>query len=105
MTNDRNTGEVISLDQAIEFTHSYQEQNPNAIKAFFVGSDKVNSILEQENCMGIRMYNGYDVETQSNNLVLVGVDENGEDMTNGVIVEHLNPCPPDCPKNSSLIKR
>jgi len=104
MTTDRNSGEVITLTEAIGFTHSFQENNPDAIKAFFVGANKLNLILEQENCIGIRIYNGYDDNTDKDNLVLIGVDENGEDIRNGVIVERLLTCPPDCPKSSDLIK-
>ncbi|MFA7445554.1 MAG: hypothetical protein WCY89_06365 [Flavobacteriaceae bacterium] len=102
MTANRNTGEVITLTEAVDFTHSFQTANPNAIKAFLVGEEKLDLILKQRGCIGIRIYNGQ--ENNKNNLVLVGVDENGEDMTNGVIVEHLNPCPPDCSKTSALLK-
>ena len=43
-------------------------------------------------------------KTAKSNLVLVGVDKNGEDITIGVILEHLASCPTHCPKNSVLIK-
>lgn len=105
MTTDKNSGEVISLDHSIEFTHAYQTENPDAIKAFFAGSDNVKRILEQENCIGIRIYNGYDTTRNKANLVLVGVNEEGEDITNGIIVEDLLACPPYCPKSSALIKQ
>lgn len=104
MTIDKNSGEVISLDEAINFTHSFQEINSNSIKAFFAGTNNINRILEQKDCIGIRIYNGYDIAKNKTNLVLVGVDASGEDIKNGVIVERLNPCPTNCPKNSPLIK-
>lgn len=104
MATDRNSGEVITLNEAMGFTHSFQDNNPGATKAFFVGANKLNLILEQEDCIGIRIYNGYDDVLRKHNLVLIGVDEDGEDITNGVIVEHLLTCPPDCPKSSDLIK-
>jgi len=104
MTINQNTGEVITLAEATGFTHSFQEENPNVIKSFFVGTNKLNLILEQKDCIGIRIYNGYDVDQNTINLVLVGVDEKGEDMTDGVIVDHLVFCPPFCPKNSPLIE-
>lgn len=34
---------------------------------------------------------------------MVGVDELGEDITTGVIVEELTPCPKVCPGLSELI--
>lgn len=104
MAIDKNTSEVITLDQAILYTHTFQENNPDSIKSFFAGIDKINRILEQENCIGIRFYNGYDTKFQKNNLVLVGVNEAGEDLAGGIILEDLTPCPTDCPKSSALMK-
>lgn len=105
MATDKNTGEIITLEEAIDFTHSFQTRNPDELKSFFVGINKLNLILEQKDCVGLRIYNGYNTETRKNNLVLVGVDEKGEDITNDVILEDLSVCPPDCPKSSPLIKR
>jgi hypothetical protein len=104
MKLDRNSAEVISLEEAVKYTHSFQRKNPYAIKAFFVGADKLELILEQENCIGIRIYNGYNREEDRENLVLVGVDVSGEDMTRGVILEELTPCPKVCPIESELIE-
>ncbi len=105
MTLDKDKSSVISLEEAIDFTHSFQSKNPHAVKSFFAGSNKLNLILEQEGCVGIRMYNGYDNETNNINLVLVGVDEQGEDITDGVILERLVLCPHVCPKSSPLINK
>lgn len=104
MTIDNNTGEVITLDQAINYTHTFQNNNPNTIKSFFAGINKINRIFGQDDCIGIRFYNGVDSVTGKNNLVLVGVNQNGEDITSGVILEDLVTCPNYCPKNSALIK-
>lgn len=101
---NNNTGTVITLDEAIEYTHGFQGNNPDAIKAFFAGINKINRILGQDDCIGIRFYNGTDPVTGQNNLVLVGVDQNGEDITSGVIVEKLFTCPTYCAQNSTLIK-
>ena len=104
MGTDKNTGKVITLKEAIDFTQSFQTRNPEELKSLFVGINKLNLILDQKNCVGLRIYNGYDTKTKKNNLVLVGVDEKGEDITDGVILENLNPCPVYCPKSSPLIK-
>lgn len=104
MSINNNTGEVITLDEAIDFTHTFQDNNPDEIKSFFAGINKINRILGQDDCIGIRFYNGTDPVTGQNNLVLVGVDQNGEDITSGVIVEKLITCPNFCPQNSALIK-
>lgn len=104
MATDKNMEEIITLEEAIGFTHSFQTRNPDELKSFFAGINKLNLILKQKGCIGLRIYNGYNTETRKNDLVLVGVDTNGEDITNGVILEDLNPCPPNCPKSSPLIK-
>ena len=104
MPIDNNTGTVITVEEAIDYTHAFQANNPDAIKSFFAGINKINRILGQDDCIGIRFYNGTNSETGANNLVLVGVDKNGEDITTGVILEELVTCPTHCPKNSVLIK-
>ncbi|SRR5690606_34453915 len=103
MAIDKNTSEVINLDTAIDYTHAYQAQHPDEIKAYFVGIEKINLILEHEDCIGIRIYNGYDSEAGRTNLVLVGVNANGEDMITAPIIEKLSPCPPSCDSSSPLI--
>lgn len=103
MGTDKNTGTVITLKEAIDFTHAFQYGNPASISAFLVGANKINLILEQKDCIGIRIYNGHDNVNNKNNLVLIGVDVNGKDMTEGVIVERLFICPPICPDSSLLI--
>lgn len=108
MKLDKQSGTVINLEEAVSYTHSFQEQQPEATKSFYVGAEKIRSILQQEGCMGIRMYNGNVADANNEiktNLVLVGVNEEGEDMTDGIILERLIRCPTICPKQSPLIKR
>lgn len=104
MAKDKKAAAVITLDEAITYTHSFQKRQPEAIKSFFVDTEMLNRILEQEDCVGIRIYNGDEPVTNKENRVLVGVDKDGEDMSNGIIVEELSPCPVHCPKASPLIK-
>lgn len=53
MKIDNNSGEIITLDEAVEYTHAFQKNNPDALKAFFVGRNKINRILEQKDCIGV----------------------------------------------------
>jgi hypothetical protein len=62
----------------------------------------IDRILAQPGCNGIRFYFGTKTDG-SLALVLVGVDENEKDMTEGVILEDHYPCPPFCDATSSLI--
>lgn len=101
--NQNSAGAVITLEEAIEFTHAYQEEYPNSSKAYLVNVDKLNLITAQEDCVSVRIYNGYDTETNTTNLVLVGVNDQGEDLTDGIIIEKTLPCPPYCPTRSPLI--
>lgn len=103
MATTNSAGEVITLSEAIDFTHSFQDQNPDATKAYLIDVDRLNLITSQENCVSVRIYNGYDNQTNTTNLVLVGVNELGEDITDGIIIEKLLPCPPFCPTGSALI--
>lgn len=94
-------GETVTLDEAKSFTANYRNANSGAIKAHTVGKNKLNSILNQTGCVGVKMYYGLD-EDEAKCLVLVGVKEDGTDMTSGVIVERNPPCPPYCDDQSAL---
>lgn len=104
MTNTNQSGSIIPLNEATQYTHDYQSLHPDSHKSYYVGKSKLEQLLNQEGCMGMRIYMGYNSQTQKENLVLVGVDEYNEDMTNGVILENLVICPSMCPKKSQLMK-
>ncbi|HET8573499.1 MAG TPA: hypothetical protein VFL76_06475 [Edaphocola sp.] len=103
MTINKDSAEIITLPEAEVYTHSFQETYPGETKAFFAGINKLKQVLEQDGCIGIRIYAGLDKTTNRKNLVLVGVDALGRDMVNGTLLEQLNPCPPNCDNNSVLI--
>ncbi|KUF46474.1 hypothetical protein AS361_04890 [Myroides marinus] len=99
------SGEVITLEEAIKYTSLFQKQNPNAINSYFIGIEKLQELLKQNNCIGMRIYPGINNQTEQSNLVLIGVDKNGVDISEGVILEELITCPPLCPNESSLLNR
>lgn len=102
MDINTNSGDIITLDEAKQLTHSFQKRYPNEKKAFFVGKDKLQKILEQDGCIGFRIYNGYNDEESESNRVLVGVDEKGNDMIDGLILDRVIPCPPYCSGSGGL---
>lgn len=104
MKKERTAGTVITLEKAIEYTHAFQNREPESIKSYMVSAEMLNQIMEQKDCVGLRIYNGVDPVTNKENRVLVGVDSSGEDISNGIIVEELFPCPSHCPKVSPLVK-
>jgi len=102
------TGSFITLTQAQDMVAdwitlqgnlgiSINEANP---KAHAFGIDRIQDILDQTGCNGIRAYNGY--YDSKRRLIFVGVDEFGNDMTSGYILEFSNPCPPNCAPTTAI---
>lgn len=104
MSVSPNSGEKISLQEAITLVTAFRSNNPKDIKASFVGIETINLILSQPNCIGVRIYNGYDNVLRKLAPVLVGVDATGKDMVDGVILDKLKPCPEYCDTSSPLTK-
>lgn len=94
-------GEAISLNEAATMTANYRSANPNATRGHFMGSTILNSILAQSGCKGIRTYYGIDSSGQKQ-LVMVGVDANGDDMTSGIIADRGLGCPSACSSSNPL---
>ena len=92
---------AITLEEASKLTANFRKWRPNATKAHFFGRDSIQQILDQEACVGIRIYNGFD-ENEKPQLIMVGVDANESDLYTGVIAEFSQPCPPYCGVNNSL---
>jgi hypothetical protein len=103
MEINKNTGEQITLSQAQEMVNEFRKRYPDTTKGYFAGANHFDKILKQEDCIGLRIYNGYDKESDSTNLVIVGVNSNNEDMTKGYILDKAAACPPNCPKNNDLM--
>lgn len=96
------SGEEITLTEAQEYISEFEKQYPNEVKAFFIGANHFTSILNQEDCIGIRIYNGYDLTEERMSQVLVGVDTDENDMKGGIIVNKSLVCPPVCPTISIM---
>ncbi len=96
-----NTGGPIPLATAATWTASFRAANPTAIKAQFFGSNIINSILGQTDCIGIRMYQAINDSNEAT-IILVGVDSNTQDMTAGIVADFSSPCPQYCATGSVL---
>ena len=97
-----NEGTVITLAEGSTMTADYRATiSTGDTLALAVGKNKLASILGQSGCMGIRMYYALN-DKGDQQLVLVGVDANGDDMTAGTIVDNLVPCPTTCSQKNSL---
>ena len=61
----------------------------------------VERLLQQTGCVGMRIYYGMHADGQPC-FVLVGVDQYGEELLDGELLEQNYPCPPFCPVGPSL---
>lgn len=94
----------ITLAEAAAWTANYRGKNPApAVKAHFFGKDAIQAILDQENCVGIRIYYALDPKGVKQ-LIIVGADEAERDLFEGKLAERSWPCPPFCDSNSPLSK-
>jgi hypothetical protein len=99
-----NEEHAISLADAAELTARYRAQFSAGtfyIKGEYFGKNALNSLLNQQGCVGARMYYGLKAD-QTQCLVIVGVDANGNDMTAGEIMEFGQPCPNNCSVDNAL---
>lgn len=93
---------VVTLQEASEWTANFRASvSPGATIGHFFGKDVLQRILQQEGCMGIRIYYGKE-DDGKNNLVLVGADASENDMEEGIIAERSVCCPPRCGKANQL---
>jgi hypothetical protein len=93
----------ISLDDALGLTKRFRDSftKPPYFWGAYFGKEAVQAILDQEGCVGIRVYNAQSA-SGSLNYVLVGVDSSGEDLEDGELAEHGQGCPPFCASHSKL---
>lgn len=102
MSFNGSEGEAISLEEASRWTARWREEKqPEDPNAIFLGKEKIQDILNQQGCVGIRTYFAIDDDGQKT-LVLVGAEENDNDQTNGMILDRGKKCPPYCPDGSPL---
>ena len=94
----------ISYNDAALLTQNYRDaQAPGSsyVKGEYFSKASLESILDQSNCVGIRIYYGLD-ENNVQRLVIVGTEDNENDMVTGVILENGTACPPFCGSTNNL---
>jgi hypothetical protein len=93
----------ISLNDAADMTKRYRDSiigSPYLYGGYF-GKVAIQDILDQQGCVGIRIYNAKAL-TGALNYVVVGVNSSGDDLEDGKLAEHSSGCPPYCPAGSKL---
>lgn len=99
-----NEAEEFPLETAEEWTANYQATiNTGDTVSHFFGKNIIKDILDQEGCMGIRVYYALDGNGDKQ-LIMVGANADEDDMYEGIIAEVSSPCPPSCPTDSPLYK-
>lgn len=94
-------GAPIDRAQAKKWTAKYRASGRGNIHAHLFGTETVSRLLDQEGCVGMRIY--YALDDQGvQQLLLVGTDAEGRDMTDGLILDDSQLCPPDCAMGSEL---
>jgi len=99
-----NNPHVISLDEAKSMTHAYQNaaQFQGLTVASMIDKDAYQLVMDQPGCVNIRTYFALN-EAGTLTIVVVGVDDNGDDMTQGVLLDMATNCPIFCATNSELM--
>ena len=85
----------ITLDAAAAMTRRYREAFPDRVKGGAFLAPQLRELLAQRDCLALRYYYALD-EAAKKTLVLVGVDPEGADLTDGALLEMSIPCPPYC---------
>ena len=98
-------GQRISKADAKNWITDYKNKNPDQVWAQFYGSNKLAEMLNQNECIGIRIYVTTNA-TGKNQLVLVGARKDGNNIwpkidstdpnADGMILDFGAPCPPIC---------
>ncbi|MBI5022073.1 MAG: hypothetical protein HZB59_11615 [Ignavibacteriales bacterium] len=94
--------QIITLDEATKYTSAYRKQSsPNATKGGLFWKEFVQKLLDQPGCAAMRYYHGFNTDGKPV-IVLVGVNDKGDDITEGVLLEISPLCPPICSSPNTL---
>lgn len=93
----------ISLAEATDLVKRHKKDDPKIDHGGFFHREAFEMLLAQPGCHGIRIYRGK-AEKGSHHFVMVGVDQEGNDMTSGGVMERCYPCPPFCDESSALLR-
>lgn len=87
---------LISLEKAKKLAHNFKlTAKSNDLTAGYFGRGIFDRILEQDGCVGIRIYNAVS-EQGTPTYIIIGVDGDGDDMLSGPVGDEVKPCPPWC---------
>ncbi|OGT95200.1 MAG: hypothetical protein A2083_01050 [Gemmatimonadetes bacterium GWC2_71_9] len=91
----------ITLAAAALMTRRWRDSTPDDEKGGAFHAEQVLELLDQPGCAALRYYHALN-EAGKPALILVGVDVEGVDMSDGTLLELMVPCPPWCGEWSEL---
>lgn len=105
-----NENHRITLAEAAQLTENYRRAAVGVIagaisgvKGEAFGKNAIDEMLAQTGCTGTRIYYGLELlPIPRIRLILVGVDSNGNDLVNGIILDYGTPCPTICSTPNAL---
>jgi len=102
MKSNNKMSHLISLHDAQKLTENFRAENEvkSPIGGMFE-KESVLAVLNQPECVAMRYYFGID-DNNKKVLIIVGVDLQGNDMIDGIIIEKAFPCPPYCGDINSI---
>ena len=97
------TSHKITLEEGVDLTTRYRESKQEARTPTLVfNREAFDRILKQPGCVAVRLYPCLHADGKQN-VVVVGVDEKGSDMTQGELSQIAMECPPICDPDSALM--
>jgi len=103
-TFSKKDGAGISDAQAKDWMKKFRDKHSakTDVIARFIGADIVQAVLAQDQCVGLRIYFGYDDAGQTQ-VFLCGARADGSNIwpdgaTPAILADGTLACPPYCPK-------
>lgn len=91
-----NEDNSITLSAAAAITKNYRDSVTSGTTiGHYFGKSAIQAILNQTNCVGIRVYYAID-ETGKKQLVITGVDSSENDLYTGLLADRSACCPTHC---------
>ncbi|MFH0992063.1 MAG: hypothetical protein V1799_18815 [bacterium] len=102
MALPQKTDQIVSLSIASKLTRNYRDASPKeTVRAGGFWKEYLQKLLDQSGCVAMRIYYARKDDGASS-FVLVGINEKGDDINDGILLEEAYPCPPWCDDASAL---
>lgn len=72
-------GQEFDLETSANWTKNYRDKYPGETVSHFFGKEIVQKILDQDGCMGVRIYHAHD-DQDKKHVIIVGADQHGNDI-------------------------